>query len=237
MMGRTHAIQAGAAGLAVAPLVGWGSVPEAMAFGAVAAGWGLVPDLDHPTASASRIGGAVTGLLSAAVCALSSTVYRATRTRWDNPSGEHRTLTHTAVSAVALGAAVAGLVALTAWAAVAVAAVGLLLAADRLGTWAAAVGGGAIVAMLLTTGVDTTALPLAAGAATGGGAMVHILGDTCTRAGTPLLWPMTIRGKRWWAVRIPAAFRVRTGSPIELSVIAPLSAVLAVVPALVLIWS
>ena len=64
MMGRTHALTGWCAGLALAPAVGAGSVHKAVIFAATTAGFALLPDLDHPGASASRLLGWLTGALS-----------------------------------------------------------------------------------------------------------------------------------------------------------------------------
>lgn len=34
------------------------------------------------------------------------------------------------------------------------------------------------------------------------GHIIHILGDTITTGGTPITWPLKIKGKRWWITRL-----------------------------------
>ena len=50
------------------------------------------------------------------------------------------------------------------------------------------------------------------------GYTVHILGDTLTIAGTPLLWPLKHKGKRWWTYRF---LGVRAGGEIEKYIFIP----------------
>lgn len=51
------------------------------------------------------------------------------------------------------------------------------------------------------------------------GYIIHILGDTLTKAGTPLLWPLKIKGKRWWTIRI---LGITAGGEIENFVFIPI---------------
>lgn len=52
------------------------------------------------------------------------------------------------------------------------------------------------------------------------GCLVHLWGDWLTRMGVPVLWPMRVRGKRWWRFRAPLTFR--TGSAWESVVVVAL---------------
>ncbi|MET8354151.1 metal-dependent hydrolase [Micromonospora sp. NPDC005206] len=49
------------------------------------------------------------------------------------------------------------------------------------------------------------------GAAAGLGTFTHSLGDSLTRSGSPLWWPLRIRGCRWRSVGSPRAIRFTTG--------------------------
>lgn len=53
------------------------------------------------------------------------------------------------------------------------------------------------------------------------GYILHIIGDTFTVSGTPILWPLNHKGKRWWSYRLA---KIHAGSAFELTVIAPLFA-------------
>jgi membrane-bound metal-dependent hydrolase YbcI (DUF457 family) len=44
----------------------------------------------------------------------------------------------------------------------------------------------------------------------GAGALSHLLGDACTKYGVPLVWPVKVRGQRWYSCGLPHAIRIRT---------------------------
>lgn len=96
MMGRSHALAGGAAGLAVAHLVAPGDGAVAAVTWAVGSVAGLAPDLCHPNATIVRMTGPIGAVACRAVRTLS--------TACGLPA--HRGITHTAVAAVALGLAV-----------------------------------------------------------------------------------------------------------------------------------
>jgi membrane-bound metal-dependent hydrolase YbcI (DUF457 family) len=246
-MGRSHALSGWCAGLAVAPLVGLNSLAQVVPFAAATAGYALLPDLDHPGASASRLLGPITGLVSRATRLSSAVLYAATKgPRDEDSTGQHRHASHTVAAALLLGALTAGAGrAGGRWAVLAVAMVGLVLAADVLGDW--------ILAVVLAAGLWTvagpwlpgnTALPgttVAAavqngldeiggwiGVAVAVGMFVHCLGDSLTRSGCPWLWPIPIRGETWFEIRPPRGLRFRTDSWVERLVIAPALVVAAV---------
>lgn len=105
-------------------------------------------------------------------------VFRATATRYDKDDWNdgHRILTHTGIAAVIAGLAMGG-----------------ITTAVGLGVATASPGLGAGIAGAWWW----------CGLAFGWGCLVHILGDSCTVQGTPIAWPLTIRGKRWYMVRAP----------------------------------
>src|SRR5262245_59154246 len=103
MMGRTHALTGVLAGLLVGRAAGLDTLPELAPFAVTTAGYALVPDLDHPSSSATRILGPITGLLSRALRGASAWVYARTKGPADEPHGTHRHLTHTFVFALLLG--------------------------------------------------------------------------------------------------------------------------------------
>ncbi|GAA1553364.1 metal-dependent hydrolase [Kribbella hippodromi] len=234
MMGRSHALSGWCAGLAVAPLVGLTSVAEVVPFAAATAGYALLPDLDHPGASASRLLGPVTGLISGAIRAFSSVLYRLTKgPRDEDSTGKHRHATHTLVAAVLLGMLAASLGDRGKWAVLAIAVTGLVLAADALGDWIvlvvlAAAGWSVFGAALPGTGAaDAVQAGLTQiggwiGAAVALGMFVHCLGDSLTRSGCPWLWPLPIRGETWYELRLPKPLRFSTGHWCERMVIVPL---------------
>jgi membrane-bound metal-dependent hydrolase YbcI (DUF457 family) len=233
-MGRSHALSGWCLGLAVAPLVGLTSVAEVVPFAAATAGYALVPDLDHPGASASRLLGPVTGLVSAMIRTFSGLLYDLTKgPRDEDSTGKHRHATHTLAAAILLGVLAASLGDRGKWAVLAIAATGLLLAAHVLGDWL-------ILAVLAAVGwsVMGTALPGTStadavqagltgiggwiGVAVALGMFTHCLGDSLTRSGCPWLWPVPIRGETWYEIRLPRPLRFRTGGWVERILIAPL---------------
>ena len=120
MMGFSHATTGVLVGVAVAaPLAAAAGTPPTpmglLAWALLGAGSALVPDLDHPSSTATRSQGFVTGLLSRGMRALSLAVYRRTRTPADRSDGEHRHLGHTPVFAAAVGAVIGLLCHLSWW--------------------------------------------------------------------------------------------------------------------------
>ncbi|MEV4262100.1 metal-dependent hydrolase [Kribbella sp. NPDC049584] len=238
-MGRSHALSGWCAGLAVAPLVGLTSVAEVVPFAAATAGYALLPDLDHPGASASRLLGPVTELVSRAVRAFSGVLYNLTKgPRDEQGTGKHRHATHTLAAAVLLGFLAANLGDRGKWAVLAVAVTALVLAADAVGDWI-------ILAVLAAAGwsVFGTADPLTPlpgtaaadavqaglaqigswiGVAVAVGMFVHCLGDSLTRSGCPWLWPLPIRGETWYELRLPRPLRFSTDSWVERLIVAPI---------------
>lgn len=236
MMGKTHAATGMLAGLLLGNLTaGLDTVAELLPFALVTAGYALVPDLDHPSSTATRKFGLVTGLVSLALRSLSRLAFELTKTDKDGTSGGvHRHLTHTAVFAVVLGALAAGTTALGhAWVVAAWLALGLVLAVDRLGRIGKAVVAGLVLGWILdlaTSGyphVITAAnasLDQSAGwlgLAVGIGCFVHCLGDAMTCSGCPILWPLKINGERWYDLRLPRFLRLTTDSWVETGIIYP----------------
>lgn len=235
MMGRTHALTGALAGLGAGRLVGLDTLPELLPFATVTAGYALLPDLDHPTASATRLLGPVTGGISWLLRRASGWLYARTKgPRDENGTGTHRHLSHTLLFALALRGICAVITTLAGpWAVAGWLAFGVLLAADRLGriAWIAfAAGAASWLPATLASGLPlgTTFLAtlnesagFSAGIAVALGCFVHCLGDSVTEAGTPWLFPILIAGETWYEIRPPALLRFRAGGPFEHIVIAP----------------
>lgn len=64
------------------------------------------------------------------------------------------------------------------------------------------------------------------------GMIIHILGDTTTTSGTPLLWPIPINGKMWWNIRLSS---MKAGGEIEKKILTPLFVGLSVIALIVII--
>ncbi|MCP9946689.1 metal-dependent hydrolase [Streptomyces somaliensis] len=251
MMGPAHSLSGAAAWLGVgaaATAAGrpmpW---PVLVAGALICAGAALAPDLDHRSATISRAFGPLSRWVCEVVDRLSYAVYRATRTRTDpRRSGGHRTLTHTVPWAVALGAGSSALaVAGGRWAVLGLLFVHLVLAVEGLLWRAARVSSdvlvwllGAACAWILAGVLDRPGggadwlfeapgqeylwlgLPVVLGA------LVHDVGDALTVSGCPVLWPLSIGGKRWYPVGPPRALRFRAGGWVEVRVLMPLFTVL-----------
>ncbi len=227
MMGRTHALTGWCAGLALAPAVGAGSIHQAVVFAATTAGFALLPDLDHPGASASRLLGWLTGLVSWVLRRVSAAVYALTKgPRDEKVTGKHRHLSHTVLFAAGLGFATsAGTEAGGPWAVVGVVVFGLLLAQGVLGDWLLLVSGAAVAWWFFTAPPDHAA-ELAhmtgwLGIAVAAGCFTHCLGDALTEAGCPFLFPVPIAGETWYEIRPPRPLRFRTGKKVENRLIFP----------------
>ncbi|MFY1595508.1 metal-dependent hydrolase [Micromonospora sp. WMMD737] len=220
MLGRTHVLSAvtgWVAGCATATAAGWPSDPTVIAVGGVvAAGCALLPDIDHPEATISTSLGPITGALAAGIGWLAG------RTRgWTcrhcaaGPArGGHRAVTHTGLFAVLAGVVLS--VAAWRWPAVgpvvvwlATALTGRAMLPRRRRRNLAVAGYATLVTALAATtagpGWWWIGLPMA------WGTLAHSLGDAATLSGSPLLWPIRVRGCRWTPVGTPRWLRFRTG--------------------------
>lgn len=232
MMGQSHALTGWCAGLAVAPAIGLHTLPEVLPFATASAGYALLPDLDHPHATASRFAGPVTGLLSKVLRSCSRGMYLLTKgPRDENVRGTHRHLTHTVLFAVFLGWLATGISELGGgWAVGGIIALGLLLAADVLGDALLIVSVTAAGFTAYTGGLDDalTASTGWVGLAVTLGCVVHCLGDALTKSGCPFLWPIPIAGETWYELRPPKWLRFRTGGGVEKLLVVPATIVAGV---------
>ncbi|GAA1005929.1 MULTISPECIES: metal-dependent hydrolase [Streptomyces] len=244
MMGPAHSLSGAAAWLGVGAAAAaaghpmpW---PVLLAGALICAGAALAPDLDHKAATISRSFGPLSRWLCEIVEKLSSTVYKATRLPGDpRRSGGHRTLTHTWLWAVLIGAGTS-VVAVTGgrWAVLAILFAHMVLAIEGL-LWRAARGSSSdvLVWLLAATSAwiiaDTLDQPgnganwlfsedyLWLGLPIVLGALVHDIGDALTVSGCPILWPIPVGRKRWYPVGTPKAMRFKAGSWVEVRVLMP----------------
>ncbi|MFI0740660.1 metal-dependent hydrolase [Streptomyces sp. NPDC021100] len=245
MMGPAHSLSGAAAWLGVGAAAAGAGHPmpwPVLAVGAlICAGAALAPDLDHKSATISRSFGPISRTLCGVIDALSHSVYKATRGKGDpRRNGGHRTLTHTAVWAVLIGAGTS-LLAVEGgrWAVLGILFVHLVLAVEGL-LWRMARTSsdvlvwllGATSAWILAGVLDRPGngsdwlftdhpylwlgLPIVLGA------LVHDIGDALTVSGCPILWPLPIARKRWYPVGPPKSMRFRAGSRVEVKVLMPL---------------
>src|SRR5690606_7290155 len=233
MMGRTHALTGWCAGSAAAGLLGYHQLEQAVLLAATTAGFALLPDLDHPQATPSRLLGPVTKGLSWLLRKASETLYGWTKgPRDERCRGGHRHLTHTLMFAVLLGAATAlGVDAGGPWVAVAIVTFGLLLAEAALGDWVLLLVAPAALAWLLSVDEPLQLLTDVngwLGLAVTLGCIVHCLGDALTESGCPFLWPIPIAGETWYELGPPKPLRFKTGKTVEQLLVFPTFALLAI---------
>lgn len=251
MLGKGHCLSAVAtwlAGCAAVDAVHPLGAGPVVAGTVIAAGFALVPDLDHPGSTVTRTLGPLTRLLSYGVASGSAAARKAScRCCVTDRSGCHRTATHTAAFAVALGmvAAVAGwlaprvalpaVVGLSAWLACHTALssttrakIGDMVLPGRFrrhGRWAHRFTGsiGALIVGGLAGWVATgyTGAAWWLGVAVGWGTFAHSAGDSLTHWGSPLWWPLRIRGCRWTCVGTPRWMRFGAGSRVERWLVVP----------------
>lgn len=178
---------------------------QGVAMAAISAGFALLPDLDHPRSCASRALGRITHSFVHGLC---RTAFHATALAGDKKSltylrsirrdPYHRTLTHTLVASFAIGAVAYA----AGWGRVstgAMAGLGVMLLwplyRRTLGMVVLGAAATAVTASLLLT-------PWLLALAVGGGCASHVLADACTKQGVPAFWPIKIKGRRWWNVRL-----------------------------------
>lgn len=242
MMGPSHALSGAAAwltgSLALDYLGGFHQTPLQLAVGtAMCAGGALLPDLDLSGKVTANRGGAtvahtfgvVSLFLAECVEKFSLGVYKLTRGKKD-PDREngHRTLTHTIVYNVALGAGTT----LLCWRAGKWAVIGVLFVTFAMMLrglfvkWAHRAGW-VIVTLVSAAAAFGTYQRLPSdrgypilGLAIGVGGLIHLLGDLLTDRGCPLFWPIpTAKGKRWRAIGVPNSIAIKVGGSVEVLVL------------------
>lgn len=224
-----------------------GSVPVLALGTMVTAGAALAPDIDSHSSTVVNSFGFLGRRGHDFANAMSVSVHSATRTRYDKRvEGGHRTLFHTGLFAIGAGLAVSGLASISAnveimgkmftWGQVFslfimfifthLAFAGLFEskvrnARRKYGPYVMMAGSAAftlVAATLLPENETYGWLGLAVGL----GWFIHLLGDAITKMGVPVLFPIKIRGKRWWDVTLPAFMRIRAGGTFEKVVLLPL---------------
>jgi membrane-bound metal-dependent hydrolase YbcI (DUF457 family) len=233
VLGVSHATSGAALGLAVAGLApqAVGTAPTAgtiLTFAGVTAGAALLPDLDHPSSTASRRISWASWLAAHAVRPLSALVFRLTRGPRDTGRGTHRGLTHTLAGALFLAAGV-GLASARWGTPVTAGVLFVCLALAIKGLDGLVPGPPSLVIAAGLTWLAEEQLPGGTagtagwlGLAIGLGMLVHSLGDAVTESGAPLLWPLPIRGRHWYPIGSPRPLRFRAGGRVEALLIAPL---------------
>lgn len=231
-MGQSHAVS-GVAGwvalCAAGSLVGVDVEPSTVLVGAgVSAGFALAPDIDHPGSTIARSLGPVTRVIARTVSYVADKVQDWTCLCCKDPDTvAHRALTHTAAGALATGALVALAGArLGRPAALVIVALAVALAVRGVvptkwrGTLGAAAAGAIAAGLVFELGPVSGWWWL--GVPAGFGVLAHIVGDGLTKSAVPLLWPLKIRGCRWFPCGSPRWLRFRTGGRVERWLVGPL---------------
>jgi len=248
MMGPSHALSGAAVwaggSLALDYFAHYHQTPVQIAVGtAMCAGGALVPDFDLSGRVTTNQGGAtvahtfgVVSLFFAEVIEkISLGVYDITKTHRDpRRHNGHRTLTHTLIFNVAVGA---GVIALTTkfgkWAVLAVLFLTFAMALRGLFEKWAARAGWVIVTLTSLAGTfyayeylpSNRGYPIL-GLAIGVGGIVHLLGDMLTSHGCPIFWPLPLGKRMWRCVGLPESIAVEVGGRVEVYVLRTMFAVI-----------
>lgn len=187
----------------------------------------LLPDLDNTNSSAESSLGWIGSALSLFMRATAPLIQNLVHSRYDKDlDNPHRGFYHTTVSAVLCSV----LVSLSVmwggvWVALILAFIGVHITFCTLGKNFKLLKGNKLennLISLVITGVILGSIYMFlpkdtnwsfVGVAFGVGWFIHILGDMVTTQGVPILWPLPIKGRMWWQVRL---LKIRTGGPAEI---------------------
>lgn len=204
----------------------------------VIVGGALMPDLDNTNSSAESALGFIGSGISAFMRATAPLIQGLLHTKYDKDlDNPHRGFYHSGVSAILAGALGYFLCSMPGRTgkitSLVLAFIGVHIAVStiakkiifKMKSKAGPIG--FIVPLLISTGIVALLwrmLPVNVsyakiGIAFGVGWLIHILGDMCTTQGVPILWPIPIRGKMWWHVRL---LPIKAGGVIENFVFIPL---------------
>ncbi len=207
----------------------------------------------HTGVSAILVGGLGAGI-SAVMRATAPIVKNMVHTKYDKDlDNPHRSFYHTGVSAIlvgGLGAAACAIPGMTGKiCAMVLAFIGAHVALSTLlkGALKKAAGKsnkiiGALLPLVFSLAVVAAlwfTLPKTVpyweiGVAFGLGWLVHILGDMCTTSGVPILWPVPIRGKMWYDVRL---LKIKAGGAVENVLFIPLFTIIIIISVVVICTS
>lgn len=261
-MGMTHALSACALVLALiafAPLfmekvLGVWQISFVALLCLALIGGALMPDLDNTNSSANSALGFVGDGISAVMRVTAPIVKNMVHTKYDKDlDNPHRSFYHTGVSAILVGGLGAAACAITGMTgkicAMVLAFIGAHVALSTLlkGSLKKAAGKsnkiiGALLPLVFSLAVVAAlwfTLPKTVpyweiGVAFGLGWLVHILGDMCTTSGVPILWPVPIRGKMWYDVRL---LKIKAGGAVENVLFIPLFTIIIIISVVVICTS
>lgn len=215
-------------------------------------GSALMPDLDAVKSTSINVLGFIGAGLSTAMRGFSSIVQGLIKGPYDKNSDPHRGFWHTLVSAFLVGGLFAGLTSINVEIftfrdnSITVATLIVLLilyisiklalaslfksfynknknSTGKLGMTIGAFATSAILVVLLPSNIDYTWV----GGAVTFGWIAHLLGDMMTVSGVPILFPLKIKGKRWWDIRLPLG--IKAGGFIETAVLIPIFSIIIII--------
>lgn len=227
----------------------------------VIAGAALLPDLDNVKSTALSVLGPIGQLLSEIMRGTSTIIFQLTRTKYDEKNADpHRGFWHTLISSFVIGFVVHTLVSIDIKVNNVLSSYGFNTVGDYLAllwifiTVQLAFSGlfnsvvkkynksiiGKLTLLLVGTIISfilikynttdnynwlTVSIIL--------GYIFHILGDTLTVAGTPILFPFKFKGKRWFTHRI---LKIRAGGEIENLLLLPLFSIIALICSILILF-
>lgn len=212
-------------------------------------GAALMPDLDAVKSTSINVLGVVGAGMSTAMRGFSSIIQGTIKGPYDKSSDPHRGFWHTLIAAFLAGGLFMGLtsievnlfdvgdrpvtVATLIVLFVLYISIKLVLASlfksfynknksstGKIGMSIGALAVSAILVYLLPSNIDYRWV----GGAVTFGWIAHLLGDMMTVSGVPILFPLKIKGKRWWDIRLPLG--IKAGGFIETTVLIPIFSII-----------
>lgn len=242
------AVALGTAAIGIGPIdAGTTSLAVVALYTAVMVGGSLWPDWDSNSSTVVRSFGIFGRAIYQFVNAIGLLIYNITKTKRDKPKeGGHRTFFHTPVAAILTGFVISGLSSLPGtmpifgknyttgqvfsliimWLFMYVGLTGIFeksikKARKKFGIYSL------MLISLIATFLVGRFMPENEnywwlGIAAVLGIFIHQLGDMITKMGLPMLWPLKIRGKRWYDVSLPSFMRIEAGGAFENTFLFPL---------------
>lgn len=259
MMGPSHALSGAAfwlTGVGVYSVVTQTtpSLPITLMGTFIASGAAITPDLDSYSSTVVKSFGIFGRILYYIINAVSLFFYNLTRTKYDEVKNNgHRTLMHTGVMGVVSGSLVALVTLATGKLTIfghgytwgqffGLIIMGIFLNLALLGLFGEfrkikhkfgpylMLGFSVLVTFIIGSFIpEANNVYSWLGIAVGAGWFIHLFGDFITKMGIPLLWPVKIKGHRWYNLGTPHWMRFKAGSTFETAFMVPLFAVLTVI--------
>lgn len=211
-------------------------------------GSSLLPDFDNVKSTAISVLGVIGTLISQSMRAIARTIYTLTRSKYDKPNADpHRGFWHTIIAGISVGflgyllifttnklsitvfekELSIGKLFLTLFLTISIQLMMTVFFKKQMKKMSSTIFGpllmfviGFFISLVLVISLPNETNFKWIWYAISSGWIIHILGDTFTTSGTPLLFPVPFKGHRWWNHRWPP--RIRANGPIEHYVFIPL---------------